>query len=104
MRKMYSVKKLDRRHVGGEHFHYRVEINDRVPNPDKTDVYRQMQEWCRLIWGPSSEVRHDRMFRINHLPHNQNWCFDNEWFTSYHIYLRDTEELVLFELRWPVDQ
>lgn len=104
MTQNYSVKKLDRRHVGGDYFRYRVEINDRLINPDKTDMYRQMLEWCRSIRGPSSEVRHDRIFQVNHLTYNQHWCFDNEWFTSYHIYLTGDKELVIFELRWPVDR
>lgn len=102
--KNYRVRRLDRRYNGGDVFRHRVEIDDHIKNPEKTDLYRRMQEWCRTTWGASSEVRHARMFRINGLEHNVHWCYDNEWFTSFHIYLRGDEELALFELKWPVDR
>lgn len=103
--KTFSVRKLDRRHVGGNNFRYRIEITDRgFPYPQKADLYRRMREWCRGIWGASAEVRHDRMFRINGFEHNDYWCYDGERFDCFYIYLKSEAELVMFELKWPVDQ
>ena len=103
--KYYSVKRLDRRFVGGDDFRYRVEIDDHIKNPDKVDLYYRIQDWCRETWGRSTEVRHHRMLKYNNgWPHNEYWCFNNEHYHSYWIYLRGDEELMLFELRWPVDR
>lgn len=105
MKKSYSVRKLDRRYVGGDNFRYRVEITDQgMRYPEKADLYRRMREWCRSNWGASAEVRHDRMFRNYGFEHNDYWCYDGERFDSFCIYLKGEAELVLFELRWPIDQ
>ena len=102
--KYYRVRKLDRRYTGGDVYRYRVEIDDHIKNPDKAVFYRAVMEWCRTTWGGSSEVRHDQLFRHHGLERNPHWCYDNEYYHDYYIYLQDTEELTMFELRWPVDR
>ena len=100
MKKSYTVRRLDRRYNGGDHFQHRVEISDSLKNPDKADLYRRMRQWCQDTWGASVEVRHHRMFRHNGFGYNDHWCYDNGWYHSYYLYLKGDQELMLFDLRW----
>ena len=102
----YSVLELDRRYTGSHHFRYRVRVNGGPDYPESVDNFRSMMDWCSQTWGNSVDVDHHRILEYNKYTTNDAWAWQlrqpgmRRPGIDFHLFLKDDQELALFELKF----